>query len=237
MMNITTCDELCCSVCLLRWRIFQLFRSQILLLITQGVCDHFCGGFVVNSKTVSKPVPRKCYPLRVNTLLVTLALNPKKFQLHWSEWTKSDIFARLDCFHSAALFLDRGNCTHQVSVPDVVWALSACSVVIWASDWSGCPHGEDIASWCGSVSIPPFRYRVFCWVPWWAADAQAEFPGGVAVGKLGIATSDGRTPRLVVDQSVCGLNHNDVRSLNGPLCPQPKISSVHIRSEAHPLTC
>ena len=41
--------------------------------------------FVVNSKTVPKPVPRKCYPLPVNTLLVTLASNPKKCQLHWSE--------------------------------------------------------------------------------------------------------------------------------------------------------
>lgn len=38
------------------------------------------------------------------------------------------------------------------------------------------------------------------------ADAQAEFPTGVALGKLGIAISEGRPPRLVVDQSVCGLN-------------------------------
>ena len=59
-----------------------MLRYQIILLVAQDVYDHFFGGFVVNSKTVSKPVPRKCYPLRVNTLLVTLALNPKKFQLH-----------------------------------------------------------------------------------------------------------------------------------------------------------
>ena len=38
------------------------------------------------------------------------------------------------------------------------------------------------------------------------AEAQAEFPSGVALGKLGIAISEGRPPRLVVDQSICGLN-------------------------------
>ena len=39
-----------------------------------------------------------------------------------------------------------------------------------------------------------------------AADAQVAFPCGVAIGKLGIAISDQRPPRLVVDNSVCGLN-------------------------------
>ena len=38
------------------------------------------------------------------------------------------------------------------------------------------------------------------------SDAQDAYPAGVAVGKLGVATSDSRPPRLVVDQSVCGLN-------------------------------
>ena len=38
------------------------------------------------------------------------------------------------------------------------------------------------------------------------SDAQAAFPTGVAIGKLGVATSDTRPPRLVVDNSVCGLN-------------------------------
>ena len=36
--------------------------------------------------------------------------------------------------------------------------------------------------------------------------AQQEYPMGVSVGRLGIATSDSRPPRLVVDSSVCGLN-------------------------------
>lgn len=38
------------------------------------------------------------------------------------------------------------------------------------------------------------------------SDAQAAFPTGVAIGKLGVATSDSRPPRLVVDNSMCGLN-------------------------------
>eukprot|EP00435_Cladocopium_sp_Y103_P046824 s1882_g13.t1 len=38
------------------------------------------------------------------------------------------------------------------------------------------------------------------------AQAQQDFPLGVSIGKLGIATSDSRPPRLVVDSSICGLN-------------------------------
>ena len=37
-------------------------------------------------------------------------------------------------------------------------------------------------------------------------DAQAQFPLGLSIGKLGVATAEGRPPRLVVDSSVCGLN-------------------------------
>ena len=39
-------------------------------------------------------------------------------------------------------------------------------------------------------------------------DAKTTYPLGVAVGKLGIATSDTRPPRLVVDFTVSGTNHN-----------------------------
>ena len=38
------------------------------------------------------------------------------------------------------------------------------------------------------------------------ADAQQHFSCSVAIGKLGIATADQRPSRLVVDNSVCGLN-------------------------------
>jgi hypothetical protein len=37
-------------------------------------------------------------------------------------------------------------------------------------------------------------------------DAQTRWPTGVAIGRLGIAVSDSRDPRLVVDSSICGTN-------------------------------
>ena len=37
-------------------------------------------------------------------------------------------------------------------------------------------------------------------------DAQVKWPLGVSIGKLGIALSEHRPPRLVVDSSICGLN-------------------------------
>ena len=37
-------------------------------------------------------------------------------------------------------------------------------------------------------------------------DAQARWPAGVSLGKLGIAHSEGRAPRLVLDNTICGLN-------------------------------
>ena len=37
-------------------------------------------------------------------------------------------------------------------------------------------------------------------------DAQAEFGTKLAIGRLGLATSDNRPPRLVVDSSICGVN-------------------------------
>ena len=39
-------------------------------------------------------------------------------------------------------------------------------------------------------------------------EARQMFPMGVAVGKLGLALSDNRPPRLVVDSSICGTNAN-----------------------------
>ena len=37
-------------------------------------------------------------------------------------------------------------------------------------------------------------------------DAQLRWPTGVAIGKLGLALSDSRPPRLVMDSSICGVN-------------------------------
>ena len=37
-------------------------------------------------------------------------------------------------------------------------------------------------------------------------EAQAFFPDGLAIGKLGLALSDSRPPRLVLDSTICGVN-------------------------------
>ena len=48
-------------------------------------------------------------------------------------------------------------------------------------------------------------------------EAQTAYPIGVSVGKLGVATLTTRSPRLVVDSSICGLNQN---------CPLPEKGSL-----------
>ena len=48
-------------------------------------------------------------------------------------------------------------------------------------------------------------------------EAQEQYPVGVSVGKLGVATSSSRPPRLVVDSAICGLNLN---------CPLPERGSL-----------
>lgn len=49
------------------------------------------------------------------------------------------------------------------------------------------------------------------------AAAQDRWPLGVAVGKLGLAFSESRPPRLVVDSSICGVN---------PRCAIPEKSTL-----------
>lgn len=46
---------------------------------------------------------------------------------------------------------------------------------------------------------------------------QDHFPEGISIGKLGVATSPTRPPRLVVDSTVCGLNKNCVIPEKGGL--------------------
>ena len=48
-------------------------------------------------------------------------------------------------------------------------------------------------------------------------EAQAKWPAGVSLGKLGIAHSDGRAPRLVLDNTIRGLN---------PRCWAPERSTL-----------
>ena len=69
------------------------------------------------------------------------------------------------------------------------------------------------------------------------ADAQAQYPVGVSIGKLGVATSTSRPPRLVVDSSVCGLNQNCPLPEKGSL-PSAKdiIRSFPLRNSSAPLS-
>ena len=68
------------------------------------------------------------------------------------------------------------------------------------------------------------------------ADAQAQYPVGVSVGKLGVATSS-RPPRLIVDSSICGLNQNCPLPEKGSL-PSSKdlIRSFLLRNSTSPLS-
>ena len=69
-------------------------------------------------------------------------------------------------------------------------------------------------------------------------DAQQLWPDGVAIGKLGIALSDRRPPRLVVDSSICGLNARCKIPDQGTL---PSIKDVMrcfpLRNNRYPLNC
>ena len=53
-------------------------------------------------------------------------------------------------------------------------------------------------------------------------DAQMRWPKGVAIGKLGLALSDSRPPRLVLDSTVCGVNGRCVipRTCHIAKCPR-----------------
>ena len=53
-------------------------------------------------------------------------------------------------------------------------------------------------------------------------DAQQQYPLGVALGKLGVAHSDGRSPRLVLDNTICGLNGR-CTSLRGAHCHRQRM--------------
>ena len=71
------------------------------------------------------------------------------------------------------------------------------------SNWNSAESDLDLTRKLVQVEIDEgwvFQY------PGSLEDAQQEFPLGVSIGKLGIATSATRPPRLVVDNSVSGLN-------------------------------
>ena len=65
----------------------------------------------------------------------------------------------------------------------------------------------------------------FCYqYPGSVEDARAEWPTGLALGKLGVVRARGRKERLVLDNSICGSNAN-AWSLNASSCPPYAMSS------------
>ena len=154
------------SVVEIESEIFQLFRSEILLLITHGVYGHFFGGLFVNSKADSKKVLStsckypSCHPcFDTKEISVELKRLNQAWYLH-KAWLPS--LCRT-LFGSGGLHAS-GFGTWYGLTSSV--GLLGCDLIFWLirlSSW------KDLASSCGSVSIFALRYRVFCWMPpWWA---------------------------------------------------------------------
>ena len=66
-------------------------------------------------------------------------------------------------------------------------------------------------------------------------EAQTFFSGGLAIGKLGLALSDSRPPRLVLDSTICGVNPQspntrEVEPPNGPRCHQSISTSQFLQN-------
>ena len=79
------------------------------------------------------------------------------------------------------------------------------------------PLSVHLASWQSALDDPTITSSLVQeeidnrWVDKFDGDlaaAQASFNGDISIGRLGVATSDSRPPRLVVDLSVGGLNQN-----------------------------
>ncbi len=93
--------------------------------------------------------------------------------------------------------------------------LSNCFALIAEDDTDAPPLSIHLDSWKSAHEDPDVTSRLVQevidnhWVdpfPGDETDAQSHFPAGISVGKLGVAYSDSRLPRLVVDLSVGGLN-------------------------------
>ena len=68
-------------------------------------------------------------------------------------------------------------------------------------------------------------------------EAKTAFPMGLAIGKLGLAITDSRPPRLVVDSTVCGTNGNCI--INEHQCmPSAKdvLRTFPLRNNRHELS-
>ena len=68
-------------------------------------------------------------------------------------------------------------------------------------------------------------------------DAQARWPKGVAIGKLGLALSDSRPPRLVLDSTICGVNGRCIIPEHATLPSAQDVKRCYpLRNNAEPLS-
>ena len=85
---------------------------------------------------------------------------------------------------------------------------------IHSSNWTSAEENLDLTRTLVQEEVDKGWVYEF---PGTLADAQQHFSCGIAIGKLGIATADQRPPRLVVGNSVCGLNSR---------CKIPELSTL-----------
>ena len=97
--------------------------------------------------------------------------------------------------------------------------ISNCFPTTVVDDSPHDPLSVHLASWQSALDDPAVTSALVQeeidnhWVDKFDGDlasAQSHFHGDISIGRLGVATSDSRPPRLVVDLSVGGLNQNCV---------------------------
>ena len=141
--------------------------------------------------------------------------------------------------------------SHVFSPAEEQTTMDAFPLSVHFENWKSCDDHEATASALLQQEIQQG------WVvpyPGSLADAQIEFQSQVAVGKLGIAYSSHRPPRLIMDPPISGANmachipekqsfpsaHDVTRSFPLRECPQSKsafgldIKSAHKRIRLHP---
>ena len=98
--------------------------------------------------------------------------------------------------------IPRSNCFPEASPKDVNAPDSQLS--IHHCNWSSAEDNPEIVEELIQKELAEGWVREF---PGDLADAQQRWPKGLAVGKLGLALSESRPPRLVLDNTICGVNH------------------------------
>lgn len=103
------------------------------------------------------------------------------------------------------------NCFPLQSVPD---DYQPPLLSVHHTNWSSAEESPDIVQSLIDKEVDAGWVQRF---PGTLEDAQVHFEHGLAVGKLGLALSDSRPPRLVLDSTICGVN---------PQCVMPERTTL-----------